>query len=67
MVERDDSRDIKKQENERRIKLAMLGLLIEEYPKEAREKIRKILFSKDKITLHQSSSDKISIELKPRL
>jgi len=33
---------IKEQENKRRIELGMLGLLIEEYPNEAREKLRKV-------------------------
>ncbi len=35
--------DIKEQDRYRRIDLAMLGKLIEMYPKEAKEKVRKLL------------------------
>ena len=34
--------DVKKAEQERRTELAMLGLLIEKYPREAKEKTRKL-------------------------
>ena len=37
--------DIKKQEQDRRTELAMLGLLIEKYAREATEKTRKVSLS----------------------
>ena len=37
-----ENRNVRKSENDRRIELGMLGLLVEKYPKEAKEKVRKL-------------------------
>ncbi len=41
MVEKNKITDIKKADQDRRTELAMMGLLIDKYPKEAVEKTRK--------------------------
>ncbi len=37
-----ENRNVRKSENDRRIELGMLGLLVEKYPAEARAKVRKL-------------------------
>ena len=50
MVEKNKLTDIKKVEQDRRTELAMLGLLIEKYPREAKEKTRRLPNDKQMFT-----------------